>query len=260
MIGAIIGDIAGSRFEFNNAKSDKFKLLARECSFTDDTICTVAIADAVMNGRKFDDALRDWCGRYPHPMGGYGASFGAWIHSPGAGPYWSFGNGAAMRVSAIPFLATDHDQALEMAMASALVTHDHPEGVKGAATTATAGYVILEGRRAGESVEKIKTAFRVWVEGQYDIPEYRPFSNPFNESCMNAVPVGASCLLASTSFEDAIRKAILVGGDSDTICAIVGGWAEALYGVPEGMRKMAMTYLPGDIRAVVQQFYRTVIY
>ena len=258
MIGAIIGDIAGSRFEFNNAKSERFKLLARECSFTDDTICTVAIADAVMNGRPFDVALRDWCGRYPHPKGCYGASFSAWLNTPGAGPYWSFGNGAAMRVSAIPFLASDHNQALEMAMESALVTHDHPEGVKGAATTATAGYIILGMARKSESVDKIKAAFGFWVGNQYEIPEYRPFSNPFNETCMNAVPVAASCLLASSSFDDAIRKAILVGGDSDTIGAIVGGWAEALYGVPEGMRKMAMTYLPRDIQAVVREFYRRI--
>lgn len=263
MIGAIIGDIAGSRFEFNNAKSDKFKLLARECSFTDDTICTVAIADAVMNGRKYDDALRDWCGRYPHPMGGYGASFGAWINMPGAGPYWSFGNGAAMRVSAIPFLAESWDQVLVVARESALVTHDHPEGIKGAVVTAGAGWIILDnmftlGNRGNGLVSNTKKAFKEWVGEFYDIPEYRPFSNPFNESCMNAVPVAASCLLASTSFEDAIRKAILVGGDSDTIGAIVGGWAEALYGVPEGMRKVAMTYLPGDIREVVREFYKTI--
>lgn len=263
MIGAIIGDIAGSRFEFNNARTDRFKLLARECDFTDDTICTVAIADAVMHGRPFDEALRDWGNRYPHPKGSYGASFGMWLRNPAVGPYWSFGNGSAMRVSAIPYLEASWEQVLNIARESASVTHDHPEGIKGAVVTAGAGWIILDvvlsmGRRDPLTVTVAKKRFREWVGKHYGVPAYRPFSNPFSETCMNAVPVAATCLLASTSFDDAIRKAIVVGGDSDTIAAIVGGWAEALYGVPAGLERMARQYLPEDILGVVDEFNKRV--
>lgn len=249
MIGSIIGDIAGSRFEFDNAKSDRFALFARDCSFTDDTICTVAIADAILNGKFFSDALREWGRAFPHPMGGYGASFSQWLNYPEpAVPYWSFGNGAAMRVSPIGLAYDTVARIATEAANSAACTHDHPEGIKGAVTTAL-GCLIL--RRTGD-----KDAFRAELETQYGtLPEYRPFSNAFDESCMNAVPVAASCLLASNDFEDAIRKAILVGGDSDTIAAIVGGWAEALYGVPDELQKEAGKYLPSAMKEVVREFY-----
>ena len=255
MIGAIIGDIAGSRFEFKNARSERFKLLAKDCDYTDDTICTVAVADAVMHGRKFDEALRDWCGRYPRPKGSYGGSFSAWLAIPDAGPYWSFGNGAAMRVSSIPFLTTDMDECMRIAADSARVSHDHPEGIKGAVVTAAAGFILNERKTMGDTIYNAKCAFNAWVGRHYLIPEYEPFSNPFNETCMNAVPVAAACLIASTDYADAIRRAIVVGGDSDTIAAITGGWAEALYGVPEPLQRKARTYLPGDMLEIVRQFY-----
>ena len=253
MIGAIIGDIAGSRFEFHNTRTEKFQLFTRECDFTDDTICTVAVADAIMNGRRFEVALRDWGNRYPHPKGGYGAAFGAWLDDKNAGPYWSWGNGAAMRVSALPILSGDFDTCLHYAAESARVSHDHPYGIKGAVVTAGAEFILFE--HASEGVAAAKEAFAEYVGKSYSIPQYRPFSNPFKETCMNAVPVAAACLLASTDFEDAIRKAIIVGGDSDTIAAICGGWAEALYGVPEHLAEKAMSYLPDDIRGVVEEFY-----
>jgi ADP-ribosylglycohydrolase len=255
MIGAIIGDIAGSRFEFHNARNDKFQLFTKECDFTDDTICTVAVADAIMHGRRFADALRDWGNRYPHPKGGYGAAFGAWLDDPAAGPYWSWGNGAAMRVSAIPMLTGDFDTCLHLAAESARVSHDHPYGIKGAVVTAGAEFVLYEHMAKGESIEEAKAAFAEYVSKSYQIPAFKPYSNPFKETCMNAVPVAAACLLASTGFEDAIRKAIVVGGDSDTIAAICGGWAEALYGVPEHLAEKAMAYLPDDIRGVVEEYY-----
>ena len=256
MIGAIIGDIAGSRFEFKNTRSEHFKLLARDCDYTDDTICTIAIADAVMNGRKFDEALRDWCGRYLNPKGAYGGSFSAWLAIPDAGPYWSFGNGAAMRVSAIPALVDDFGLAVSIASESARVSHDHPEGIKGAVVTAGAGFILKERAAMGDTLYNAKSAFNAWVGRHYLIPEYKPFSNPFVESCMNAVPVAAACLLASKSFEDAVRKAIVVGGDSDTIAAITGGWAEALYGVPAALQRKARGYLPDDMLQIVRQFYK----
>ena len=253
MIGAIIGDIAGSRFEFRNARTDKFQLFTKECDFTDDTICTVAVADAIMNGRRFEVALRAWGNRYLHPKGGYGAAFGAWLDDPNAGPYWSWGNGAAMRVSAIPLLSGDFDTCLHYATESAKVSHDHPWGIRGAFVTAGAEFLLYQ--HNGESVAAAKAVFAKYVGQYYDIPKYKPFSNPFKETCMNAVPVAAACLLASTGFEDAIRKAIIVGGDSDTIAAICGGWAEALYGVPEDLFQKAMGYLPDDIKKVVWDFY-----
>jgi ADP-ribosylglycohydrolase len=257
MIGAIIGDIAGSRFEFSNTRTERFKLLASDCAFTDDTICTVAIADALMHGRHYEDALRDWCRRYPKPKGGYGASFSQWLRNSKAGPYWSWGNGAAMRVSAIPMLSGDFKSCLAYARESAIVSHDHPYGIRGAMVTAGAEFILYERRAKGQSIEEAKAAFADWVGHYYAVMPYQPFSNPFRETCMNAVPVAASCLLASESFEDAIRKAIIVGGDSDTIAAICGGWAEALYTVPTDLVEKAMTYLPDDIKALVEEFYIT---
>ena len=252
MIGAIIGDIAGSRFEFRNTRSFNFRLFAKDCDYTDDTICTVAVADAAMHDRSYAEALRDWCGRYPRPKGGYGGSFSAWLAIPDAGPYWSFGNGSAMRVSAIPFLVDNIHDAIHMAMDSAQVTHDHPEGIKGAVVTAGGGYIL---REHASDPKAAKAHFAAWIGNYYTVGDTKPFSNPFAETCMNAVPVAAGCLLESIDFEDAIRRAILVGGDSDTIAAITGGWAEALYGVPPLLQGMARGYLPADMNAIVTEFY-----
>ena len=132
MIGAIIGDIVGSRFEFGAAPQEGFELFTPDCSYTDDTVCTVAIADAVLNGRSYQESLLDWCRRYPDPMGGYGNRFNRWIHSEHPQPMDSFGNGAAMRVSPIGWLFDEWEDVLEEAKKSAIVSHNHPEGVKGA--------------------------------------------------------------------------------------------------------------------------------
>lgn len=247
MIGAIIGDIAGSVYEFANVRTEDFPLLTKDSTFTDDTICTIAIADAAMNGWNFKDALLDWCSQYPHPMGGYGASFAAWLNSRNPQPYYSFGNGAAMRVSALGWL---YDTPLEVAYAaseSASVTHDHPEGIKGAEMAALGVFFLRTYRDKGK--------FKTWMEAQYGkLPKYAPGSNPFEETCQNAVPVAAACFLSSTGFEDAIRKAVAVGGDSDTIAAICGGFAEAYYGVPDWLRDEAMKRLPETMKDVIKQF------
>lgn len=251
MIGAIIGDIAGSVYEFSNTTTKDFPLFKKESAFTDDTICTIAIADAAMNGWNYKDALVDWCSEFPNPKGGYGASFATWLGSRDHLPYYSFGNGAAMRVSSLGWLFNTPLEVLHAARQSALVSHDHPEGIKGAEVTALGVFLLRTQHR--------KDNFKAMMEAQYgELPEYRPFSNPFNETCMNAVPVAASCLLASTDFEDAIRKAIIVGGDSDTIAAICGGFAEALYGVPAGLRDAAMKKLTPAMRDVVRQFEKSV--
>lgn len=247
MLGAIIGDIAGSIYEFSNAKTEDFPLFKKESTFTDDTICTVAIADAAMNGWNYKDALLDWCHAYPHPTGGYGMGFANWLNSRDHAPYYSFGNGAAMRASSIGWLFNTPIEVSSEARQSALVSHDHPEGIKGAQATALGVFFLRN--------DKDKSLFGEWLEGLYGkLPEYRPFSNPFDESCMNAVPVAASCFLASRSFEDAIRKSIAVGGDSDTIGAICGAFAEAYYGIPAPIRSAAMKKLPVDMKDVIKQF------
>lgn len=248
MLGAIIGDIVGSRFEFNNAKTTRFDLFAKECSFTDDTICTVAVANAILNGHTYQDSLRTWCWRYPHPMGCYGASFSRWLASDCPQPYYSFGNGAAMRVSPVGWLFDCEIEVEYEAAKSAEFTHNHPEGIKGAQVIALCIFML----RRGYSKDQV----RQFIVSEYGkIPAYCPFSNPFDESCMNAVPVSISCFLASTDFEDAIRKAILVGGDSDTIGAITGSLAEAHYGIPAAIRDAGLAYLPAEMKNIVDQFY-----
>lgn len=248
MLGAIIGDIAGSRFEFNNAKNSDFKLFTNECSFTDDTICTIAVADAVLSGRSYRDSVHEWCRKYPRPMGGYGCSFASWVYSDNPQPYNSFGNGAAMRVSPIGLYYDGRQSVLDEARKSAEITHSHSEGIKGAQVTAMCVWMVRKGHTKADVKDYVKKEYG-------SIPVFVPFSNSFNETCMNAVPVAVSCFLASTDFEDAIRRAILVGGDSDTIAAITGGIAEAMYGVPDSMRRSAMLYLPDEMKNVITRFY-----
>lgn len=245
MFGAIIGDISGSRYEFNNVRTMEFELMDSHCEFTDDTVCTVAVADALLNGRGYADALQDWCRRYPHPMGGYGSSFANWIHMDNPKPYGSYGNGCAMRVSPCGFLADDEDSAGLEARKAAGVSHDHHYALDGAELIARAIFRLRNGEPKETAALHIEKVFG-WL------PEYRPFSNPFDETVMNAVPVAVSCFLASDSFEDAIRKSIIVGGDSDTIAAICGGLAEAYYGIPEDLKQKALTFLPDDMKAVIR--------
>lgn len=250
MLGAIIGDIVGSRFEFNNTKTTDFKLFTSGCSFTDDTICTVAVADAILTGKSYKDSIHEWCRKYPQPMGGYGGSFAQWVHSDNPQPYYSFGNGSAMRVSPVGLYFHTVEDVLLEAKKTAEITHDHPEGIKGAQVSAMCVFMM----RWGYTDADMKT----YVESEYGaIPKFAPFSNPFNETCMNAVPVSVSCVLNSTNFEEAIRNAMIVGGDSDTIGAITGGIAEAMYDIPEYMKDIAMSYLPDEMKNVIERFYKS---
>lgn len=247
MIGAIIGDIVGSRFEFNNTSKTDFDLFTPECSYTDDTICTIAIADAMLNGISFSESLQKWCRKYPNPKGGYGASFAQWIWSSDSQPYNSYGNGSAMRVSPVGWLFNDYAQVEYHAALSAEVTHNHPEGVKGAQIIALCVRMLLNGCKKKDIAD--------FVTKEYgDLPLFIPFSNPFDETCMNAVPVSVACFIASTDFEDAIRKAVIVGGDSDTIAAITGSIAEAFYGVPCEIERKALTYMPTEMVDIYKQF------
>ena len=181
-------------------------------------------------------------------MGGYGGSFAAWVRSDNPQPYNSFGNGSAMRVSPIGLYCHTSDSVLSEAKKSAEITHNHPEGIKGAQVTAMCVFMSRWGYTNDDIIK--------YVVSEYgEIPKFVPFSNPFNETCMNAVPVSVACVLNSSSFEEAIRNAMIVGGDSDTIGAITGGIAEAIYGIPEDMKEIALSYLPDEMVKVVNDFY-----
>ena len=247
MIGAIIGDIVGSRFEFNNTDNFDFKLFAKGCAYTDDTICTIAVADAALKGEDYGESLHRWCRRYPNPMGSYGFSFARWVASNNPQPYYSFGNGSAMRVSAIGWLFDTLEQVEEDATKSALPTHNHPEGIKGAVATASAIFLArIQGKES--MLEAMRSYYLQWKEPRLG-------ENPFDETCQGTMPVVFGIIDKANSFEEAIRYAIAVGGDSDTIGAIVGGIAEAIWGVPEWMQAEALRYLPYDMTVVVNELY-----
>ena len=276
MLGAIIGDIAGSKYEFNNTFDYDFEMFGGGCDFTDDTICTVAVADAILNGRSYQESLLDWCRRYPSPKGAYGGRFAGWIRSLDPQPYNSFGNGSAMRVSPVAWLFDDLSQVLEEAEKTALPTHNHPEGIKGAKAVAHAIWHFRKSRFSEESKDseneetkglknenaKASKDENETIQGFMSIARsyYEDFDTrvypkgKFDETCMDAVPLSFYLLSQASSFEDAIRLAISHGGDSDTIGAIVGSIAEARFGIPQEMKEKALSYLPDDMKDIWKQF------
>lgn len=252
MIGAIIGDIVGSRFEFNNHRSTEFDFFHPDCDFTDDTVMTVAVADAIINRRPFGETLHEYGRKYTGR--GYGGRFFQWLlQRDGYGPYNSFGNGSAMRVSPCAFLARgDRERALTWAAASAVCTHNHPEGVKGALAVTDCILLAME-RRPKEEIKQLAEELYGY-DMDFTIDQIRP-GFPFDETCQRTVPQAIECFLESHDFESAIRIAISLGGDSDTIAAITGGIAEAYYGVPQEMVERALGMLPHEMREVVQAMY-----
>lgn len=263
MLGAIIGDIAGSRWEFNPTNDYNFELFSEECSYTDDTICTVAVADAMLKSRDFGESIHDWCRRYPHPMGGYGGSFAQWIRNDNPKPYGSYGNGAAMRVSPVAYWYEDEYQMLEAASATAKPTHNHSEGIKGAKAVAMAIYTAWDLRQGYDVLDEHEIDYilsrSVAVSG-YDIEINKSdVINKFDETCQGTVPVALWIIGESTSFEDAIRKAVSLGADADTLGAIVGSIAEPIWGIPEWMKEKALSYLPLEMKSVVDEFYNSVV-
>ena len=264
MLGAIIGDIVGSRFEFNPTNDYNFELFTEECSFTDDTICTVAIADALLAYKEYGKSLHEWCRKYPNPKGGYGGRFREWVMSDDPQPYNSFGNGSAMRVSPIAWRFLNAGGMIYEAAKSAECTHNHPEGVKGAQAVALAIHYGDEIRRLSDKKDKdaIIQAFNPILEFTgYNINIRRAVVlNKFDETCQGTVPVALWIITESTGFEDAIRKAVSLGADSDTLGAIVGSIAEAIWGVPTELALEAMRYLPNEMKAVVLRFYKTHAY
>lgn len=256
MKGAIIGDIVGSVYEWHNHKSKDFPLFQPRCSFTDDTVMTVAVAMGMLQAFEtgaelldaLTDSLHDYGNRYPHR--GYGGRFRHWLRSSDPQPYNSWGNGAPMRCSAAGWLAKTPEKAFELGMYTAAPTHNHPEGMKAAGVTA----MLIWHARHGMT----KEALRELAVKAYELPvldEIRD-SYSFDVSSMGTMPVALSAFFESRDFEDAIRNAISIGGDSDTIAAITGSIAEAFYGVPEMIWAEASGYLTDELRENVEQFYR----
>lgn len=228
MLGAMIGDIAGSKYEFNNTFDYDFEMFGEGCDFTDDTICTVAIADAILNGRSYQESLLDWCRRYPSPKGAYGGRFAGWIRSLDPQPYNSFGNGSAMRVSPVAH-AIWHFR-------KSRFSEESKE---------------CKDKNSKESDDKAMKAFKDIARSYYEDFDTRDYpKGKFDETCMDAVPLSFYLLSQASSFEDAIRLAISHGGDSDTIGAIVGSIAEARFGIPQEMKEKAISYLPDDMREI----------
>lgn len=255
MIGAIIGDIVGSRWEFNPTNKYDFEWLSKENGYTDDTICTVAVADALLHDKGFGESILDWCNRYPNPMGGYGGRFAQWVHSENPQPYSSFGNGSAMRVSPVAHWYHTIDEVLDAAAATALPSHNHDEGIKGAQTVALA---IFKARQFGsDAPEHIDDILEECVQfSNYDINiRKEDVINRFDETCQGTVPVALWIIGLSDSFEDAVRKAVSLGADADTLGAIVGSIAEAIWGIPTEIKQDVMEYLPDEMKQVISEFY-----
>ncbi|MEC4892559.1 MAG: ADP-ribosylglycohydrolase family protein [Oscillatoria sp. PMC 1051.18] len=250
MLGAIAGDIIGSIYEANNRKSKVFPLFNPESCFTDDTVLTVAVADVILTNGDYTKTIKKYYHLYPHA--GYGKNFHLWAMSNSNEPYNSWGNGSAMRVSPVGFAFDNLETVLLEAKKSAEVTHNHPEGIKGAQATAAA---IFLGRQ-GKSKQEIKT----YIESNFGynlsqkLDEIRP-NYHFEVSCQGSVPQAIIAFLESTDFEDAIRNAISLGGDSDTIACIAGGIAQAYYGsVPETIAQEASARLNNHLRNVTEKF------
>ena len=254
MLGAIIGDIVGSPYEFNNILTEDFPLFSRKSSFTDDTICTVAVADAILKHEDFGEALHRWCNQYPNPMGGYGGMFVRWVHSNHPKPYNSFGNGAAMRVSACGWAFDSEDETIRAAVASAAPTHNHAEGLKGASTVARAIFRLRQMKKPSFHAKEIKQLLAE-AYGE-DWQQHLPERGVFDGTCQGCVPLAFHICMQAGSFEDAIRKAVAYGGDSDTLAAIVGSFAEAVWNIPEDIKNTALNMLPAEMRVVVERFER----
>lgn len=250
MIGAIAGDIIGSIYEHDPVKTKDFPLFDKQCRFTDDTVLTVAVADAILSGRSYEASVRETGLRHLHA--GYGGSFIKWLHSPDPRPYNSWGNGAAMRVSPAGFAFSTENEVLAQAEQTAVITHNHPEGIKGAKATALAVFLA----RTGSDKETIRQ--RIMREFTYDltrtIDQIRP-GYRFDISCQGTVPEAIIAFLDADSWEDTIRNAISLGGDSDTLACIAGGIAEAFYGdIAPDIRRQVEQILTPDLWAVTQAF------
>ena len=262
MLGAIIGDIVGSIYEFDNIKTKDFLFFDERMEYTDDSILTIATADWLLKGGQSGDYYYRYATDYPYPMGSYGTMFVEWVHKARRGmmqPYNSCGNGSAMRIAPVGWAFETEAETLAAAKSSAECTHNHPEGIKGAQATALCIFLARHGATADEIRKRIEADFG--YDLSLSVDEIRPRyswqgldGEISGGTCQGSVPQAIICALEAKDFEDAIRNAISIGGDSDTIGCITGGIAEALYGIPEDTRKEGMNYLPKELQLVVTEF------
>jgi len=250
MIGAIAGDIIGSVYEFGRTKSKDFPLFGPGSAFTDDSVLTVAVAQAILTDGDYKRAVLDFGRRYPDA--GYGGFFAGWLRSPDPKPYNSWGNGSAMRASPVGFAFDSVEEVLREAQRSAEFTHDHPEGIKGAQATALA--VFLARTEWDKDLIRTEIRSRFGYDLDRSVEDIRP-GYGFDESCQRTVPEALVAFLDSVSYEDAVRNAISLGGDSDTLACITGGIAEAFYGpVPNVIVEQVKGILPADLWGVTEEF------
>ena len=257
MIGAIIGDVVGSRFEFNNFLSKDFKFLTPGCCFTDDTVMTCSVAQGLMDSKPDYSDLSEKTIKAMQRIGrqfpncGYGARFIHWMFSDDPQPYNSCGNGSAMRISPVGFAARDVEEAKALSTAVTRISHDHPEGMKGAEAAAVA--IVMA--RQGCTKEEIHSEMEKYYDLSITVDQYRRSWNGHGrEICQVSLPQALVCFFEGESYEDVIRNCISIGGDSDTIAAIAGGIAEAYYGIPDTIREQVWNYLPPVLARVCRDF------
>lgn len=245
--GAICGDIIGSLYEWHHTKDYNFKLCTKFSRFTDDTVCSIAVADAITSDMDFTRSLQEWCKKYPNA--GYGGKFRRWIVSDNPMPYGSYGNGSAMRVSSAGALATSLEECLSLAEKSSSVTHDHIEGIKGAQAVALAIFLSLEGQDKDFIKQELESRFEYELSRDYNEIQ-KDYS--FQVSCQKSVPEAIIAFLISEDYESAVRRAVAYGGDADTQAAIAGSIAAAYYGeIPYTIINECMAKLPDEMKDVI---------
>jgi ADP-ribosylglycohydrolase len=249
MLGALTGDIVGSIYEWNNIKTTEFPLFQEQCSFTDDSVLTVALAEAILGGADYGDLMRSYYRRYPEA--GYGGSFQRWAATAGSGPYGSWGNGSAMRVSPVGWAFDTLEQVLDQAARFSRYTHDHPEGIKGAQAVAAAVFLARSGTPAPEIARYLTRRFGYDLSRSCD--EMRPHYD-YDVSCAGTVPQAVRAFLDGRDFEEGVRLAVSLGGDSDTLACITGAIAQAYYGIPEAIAQRALAFLDEPLRLVTLDF------
>ena len=250
ILGAIIGDVIGSVFEWNNVKTTDLELFSKATDFTDDSVLTFATMDSILNGIDYSRSYQEYGRRFPNR--GYGGNFQYWIHQPDPQPYNSWGNGSAMRVSPVGWAYNTLEEVLHEAERSAAVTHNHPEGIKGAQAVASAVFLARKGSSKAEIKKFIEDKFAYDLERHLE--EIRK-TYVFDVSCQGSVPEAIIAFLESKDFEDAIRLAISIGGDSDTIACITGGIAEAFYKeIPQFIIDKTLKTIPSEMIDLVEKF------
>lgn len=257
MLGAMLGDIIGSVHEHDKAsherKSKDFSLFGEGCCYTDDSVCTAAVADILLHDKDPSATMQEWCRRHLKIKGGYGCSFAKWIQRKNPKPYNSFGNGAGMRVSPAAFLNRgDLSAALAASDRVTKITHNHSEGIKGARATTHAIWLAFNGKSPADIRAVIAAEYRYDLSSSVD--EIRP-GYRYNEKCQETVPQAIVCALESVDYEDAVRNAVSLGGDADTLAAIAGAIAEAIHGIPAEIRRCGEACLPLDIKEIMAEMY-----